>query len=304
MAAIAMASAFLELLFLPHVIRWILPKKQSQNVYAIAKAQSIARQKIVLVAHVDSHRTPLIWHSPLTYKIYRLMSTLGMVAFTGLFLSMLICFLVNHEIASYLSALCGFFILLVLIMTLQAELSSFTKGANDNASGAGIVLALAEKFAQAPLLHSEIWFVFTGCEEVGAHGSFDFVKKQRHELGKAKFIAIDNIAGKDTAPRYYVSETLLRKMKYPKEMIDLVRSVADENPEFDAKPYSQRGVYTDGTPFLLSGIPGIAVVGHREDGWIPDWHSKTDTFENVDSHALSRAQGFIEKLVERMDENV
>ena len=93
-------------------------------------------------------------------------------------------------------------------------------------------------------------------------------------------------------------------MVFPKNMVELAQSVADEIPECGAKPYSQRGAYTDSTPFLLAGIAGIAIVGHRDDGWIPNWHNKTDTFEMVDTGVLQSAYGFIERLIDRLEASV
>jgi hypothetical protein len=57
-----------------------------------------------------------------------------------------------------------------LVLCLHADLTPFSPGANDDASGVGVILAVAERLFQKPTAHTEVWLAFTGCEEVSAYG--------------------------------------------------------------------------------------------------------------------------------------
>ncbi len=303
LAIFATVSAYLEIGFFASPLRLVFPRKKSQNVYAIQPAKNKASRTIVLMAHVDSHRTPLIWRSRQTYKLYRFLSIAGLVAFPFFCLILIIETWVSNPALFPIATSQIIFVALIFFMTLQAELTPFTHGANDNASGVAAVLEIAENLKQSPLENCEVWFVFTGCEEVGAHGSFAFLKKHKNELQNACFIAVDNIAGRDAAPCYYLSETMLRPVKFSQRLIEFAQETAAENPELGARSFEQQGAYTDATPPTLAGLPAIAVVGHREDGWIPNWHNPDDTFENISEEALAKAQNFVAKLIAKIDSN-
>ncbi len=290
LAAVAGVSALLEIAFLPNPLMLLLPRRKSGNILAKVPAIRAPRRKIVLVAHVDTHRTPWIWRSPTTYKLYRVLSSLGVFAFLGLPFAL-------YFQSVLFAVLAGLGILAVLLMTLQAEMTPYTPGANDNASGVAMVLELAQYYRKAPLEETEMWFACVGCEEVGAHGARAFVRRYRDQLADARVLVIDNIAGRDTSPRYYLGETMLRPLHPPDDIIAIAEKIALEHPETYAMPFQQKGAYTDATPFHLADIPCLAVVNHRTDGWIPDWHSMTDTIDRIDDTALDRARRFIHALI-------
>ena len=293
LAALAGTAAFLEILFLPNPLNLLLPKKTSGNILGKLPAGHEMRQKIVLVAHVDSHRTPWIWRSPHTYAVYRFLSTAAMLAFLSLPFAL-------YAGSPLIISLAAMLLFLTVLMTLQAELSPYTPGANDNASGVAMVLDLAAHFSEKPLQNTELWFAFVGCEEVGAHGAAAFVRRYRDQLGNARVVVVDNIAGPETSPRYYTSETMLRPVRCPQELLALAEKTAHELPETGARAFAQKGAYTDATPFLLAGIPCIAVVNHRDDGWIPDWHSLTDTIGHIDTEAFEKTRRFVLAFINRL----
>ena len=78
--AISLASALLELSFRPNPLRWLLPKGESRNVSARIRARENARRKVVLIGHLDTHRTPIALSSDTWLKIFRLLIPLGLFA--------------------------------------------------------------------------------------------------------------------------------------------------------------------------------------------------------------------------------
>ncbi len=303
LSTVAVASVFLELAFRNHPIRWILPKRRSQNVFARLPAAGERRRKIVVVAHADTHRTPWIWRSPATFKAYQRFMPVGMLAFVAVAGSTW-WRLGEVDVPAGLELLAVALVALVLVLTSQAELSPHTVGANDNASGVSVLLQLAQEFQQAPLEHAELWFVATGCEEAGAAGAFAFVAEHRAALRDAVVLVVDNVAGAGTHPCLYRSEQMLRKLRYPQTWLKLAQDVAAAHPEWQVRTFEQVGAYTDGTPFLLAGVPCLTVVNHDANGWIPNWHHPHDVLENVDREALQATYDFVKALLVALDAEV
>ena len=52
-----------------------------------------------------------------------------------------------------------------MLLILREVLYKISPGANDNASGVGVVLELMHYYSKKPLKNTEILAVFTGCEE-------------------------------------------------------------------------------------------------------------------------------------------
>jgi hypothetical protein len=298
---LATASALLELAFKDNPLRWFLPVSPSQNVYAVAEPAGEPARKIVVVAHVDTHRTPLIWSSPGTFQVYRILSTLGIVGLpAGVALFAVGIFVASptlRAIAAGLAVLYG----LLLLVALQAEFTEFTRGANDNASGVGVLLALAERLKREPLARSRVWLLASTAEEPGGFGMQDFLQRHKAELDGAVVLNVDNIAGKETAPCYLRSEMLLKTLKYPPDLLALAEAAAAERPELGARPHAMQGTWTDAGFALDAGYKALSLVGFTKDGWIPLWHHPDDELEYLDQDALDRAEQFTWELVQRLD---
>ena len=301
LAAAVTISALMELMLMPNLLTLILPKSNSRNLIVRIPAGRESRRILVVMSHIDSHRTPWIFRTPTTFRVYQLLSTMAMLAFVELPVLYGLDLLGVFHLSGIYAAPALALIAVIFFMTLQAEHSPYTAGANDNASGVALLLELARRFRAKPLEYQDVWLVISGCEEVGAHGARAFVKRYGKELRDAVVLVIDNIAGKDTVPCYYEKETMLLPMKYPSDMLALAREVAEANPAFGARPFSQRGAYTDGTPVLQAGLSCISIVNHTASGWIPYWHHPDDTLSHIDWEAYHRSIGFILKLIERLE---
>ncbi|HEX6385229.1 MAG TPA: M28 family peptidase, partial [Anaerolineae bacterium] len=148
-------------------LRLLLPHGESQNVIGRLPPQGVATQRVVLVGHLDSHRTPY-FHQ--TQQRNAILSRLLISAALGLVVNAVIFILVAFTgwVWLYLAAVPFTLLHLVgLIITLQVDRTPYSPGASDNASAVATVLTLAEHLVRQPLRHTELWFLFSGCEEVG-----------------------------------------------------------------------------------------------------------------------------------------
>jgi Peptidase family M28 len=303
LGAIVTVSAFLELMLKDNPLRWFLPLAPSQNIYAVAPAQSESEspRKIVVVAHVDTHRTPLIWSSPGMFSAYRVLSALGMVGLpVGVIVFVVGIFVTSNvvrQIGLGLAVLYG----LLWLLVIQAEFSEHTRGANDNASGVGVLLSLAERLKHEPLPNSEVWLLADTAEETGAFGMRDFVVRHKDDLPDAVFLVVDSVAGEGAGPCTLRSEMFFSTLHYPADLLALADKVAADHPDLGAYSHAMQGAYTDGAIALKAGYEALAWVGYTKDGWIPLWHSPDDEFELVDKSTLDRTEEFVWEVMRRLD---
>ncbi len=298
---ITSASIFLEMYFWPNVLRAVMPKGRSQNVWARIPAAGEVARRVLVVGHIDTHRTPWVFGSPRRLAFFRLMTTLAVAAFLLGALFYLLVFLLDLEAARWPVIVLAPIYLVALAMTWQPDVTPYTHGANDNGSGAGIVLSLAEHLARSPLEHVEVWVLCTGCEEVGSHGARAFVERHRSELAGLVAINIDNVGGRGAGVCYVSVEGMVIPYRPSPELVALAESIRMDRPDLNAyaKPFTT--LHTDATCLMVNGVPSLSFVGLTPDGIIPEWHQATDTFERVDPAPIEGTEEFVLELLRRLD---
>jgi len=286
-------------------MRRVLPKGQSQNVIGVVPAREETLKRVVLVGHIDSHRTPLVYSSPRWLKAF---STLVGLAFIAL----PVCgaaagwkVLRDEKKLRGLHFLSTIFEAGVLLLIAQAETSSFAPGAHDNASGAATVLALGERLAKSPLGNTEVWIVNDGCEEVGAYGIAALLDAHGEELRDALFLNFDMCG--IGAPGILTREGLLKSYFPDQELLELARRVAAKNPALEAREH-RGAAYTDMGVVAARGFKGLTIdfvlpENHSAHEFMGYWHQTRDTIENLDPAALEKTHRFGWALLQEIDAN-
>ena len=301
LCALATTSAVLELLARDNPLRWFLDTEPSQNVIAVTPVQGEAKQRVAVVAHVDTHRTPLFWRTADAYRVFRVVMTLSLISLAVLNVLYLIGMFAPNAALYPISLVPAGIVLVALLMSLQAQFSPFTAGANDNASGVGVLLALAERAKREPLANTELWWVATGCEEVGAYGSFDFIRRHAEAFKGGAVVVVDSVGASGTGPIYLTREGLLKPLAHSEAMLTLADQIAADQPALGASRCAVQNPYTDASPALEAGLNALAFVGYNRRGWIPNWHNPTDVMANIDADAVDRTERFVWEMLQRLD---
>jgi hypothetical protein len=302
LCALATASAILELLARDNPLRWFLSVEPSQNVIAVTPARGEAKRRVAVVAHVDTHRTPFFWRTADSYRVFRVVMTLSLISLGVLNVLYLIGMFAPNAALYPISLVPAGIVLVAWLMSLQAHFSPFTAGANDNASGVGVLLALANKAKHEPLTNTEVWWVATGCEEVGAYGSADFVRRHADALKGGAVLVVDSVGAPGTGPIYLTREGLLKPLAHSAQLLTLADQIAADQPGLGASRCEVQNPYTDASPALEAGLPALAFVGYNRRGWIPHWHNPTDVRANVDADAIDRTERFVWAMLQRLDQ--
>lgn len=299
--ALALGSAFLEVNLRWSPLRLALPRRESRNVWAVAHPSGTARRRIAIIGHVDSHRTPLLFRSMGWQKAREVLVPAGFAAMAvvlvlfaaGIVLQTRVIFLIALAPAAVVG--------LTLLFTAQADLTPYTAGANDNATGAGLLPTLAASLGAQPLAQTEVWLVATGCEEVGCIGAIAFFERHHADLRDAVILVVDTVGGAGSGPCYLRSEGMVMQHRYDAELLALADAVAAERPELGAYSRRMTEAYTEGLPAIQAGLHALTLCGFTPEGELPRWHQPSDTVEQIDRGVLARNYSFIQELLHRID---
>jgi hypothetical protein len=172
-----------------------------------------------------------------------------------------------------------------LAMLLERELrGEDVPGANDNASGCAVAAVLAGEVAASPLASTRLVVLMTGCEEAGTLGAQAFLAE--HETRDWLFLNFDNVGGPGPI-KFLRREGVLAKWRADEGLISAAQQVADADAELRLQPEdAPAGLTYDTSPVLAAGGRGLTLS--VQDGFIPNLHWPTDTYENVDRDGVDR----------------
>ena len=285
----------------PSWTRWLLPRANSQNIVGKMPAARGSSQKVVLCAHLDTHRTPVFYSSRAWLSVFNLLIGLALLSMAVGAAGFGAAYLLDWSWARWLGLVLipiqGF----ALAMCMQADFTPYSPGANDNASGAALALELASRMSESPLDNLEVHFAFTDCEEVGAWGMQDFLERHSSELGQdAFYIIIDQVgAGRI---KFLTSDGLLVKHRTHPRALEVAGHVAALRPELGV--YSGNGqAYTDAlraTKRRLAALTLVAVPASEVESGA-HWHQMSDLPENIVAEDLHKAAEFAWEILKSLD---
>lgn len=307
-AAIALAlitavlvCALREINLLSSPLRLALPKRESQNVWAVIPPAEEPKRRVVIVGHLDSHRTPLLFRSLRWQRLMHVIVPAGFLAMVAAVVLFAIGLATQSTVVYLIAASLAAVLAPVLLLMFQADFSPYTHGANDNATGAGLLFTLAETLSERPLRETEVWLVATGCEEVGCSGAIAYFGAHRHELRDAAVIVVDTVGGPASGPCYFRSEGMVLQHQYDPGLLTLADAIAGEHPELGAYSRRMTEAYTEGLPAIQAGLRALTLCGFTPEDELPHWHQRTDTVENIDRGVLARNYTFVRELLQRID---
>ncbi|MBN1246966.1 MAG: M28 family peptidase, partial [Anaerolineae bacterium] len=293
-AAIALTSLIsqlLELGFRDNLFRRLAPKAESQNVVAVTPPAGEHRQDLILIGHVDSQRTPLVFRTPTWVKVYQTFTTVAFV----LSVVQVVLYIAGAitqwawiwpvTILSALSAVA------LAAMCIEADRTPFTAGANDNATAAGLVLTLARHFQEQPLRHTRVWLVCSGCEEVQHYGAIDFFRRHRAEFVNPVTVVFEMLGC--SGPSWLTKEGIIVPFRSDPQLARMAEALAQAHPELGAYPSEIKRGNTEMSDALRVGIPAITITGQGPKGEMPYWHQVGDTVDKLDPEVMARAYRFV-----------
>jgi hypothetical protein len=297
---LALGSDLLELSFRNNPLRWVISKGPSQNVVATIPPAGEHRQDLVLIGHLDTQRTPLVFSTQRWVDTYKAFTTVAFVLFAAQVALYLLGAITQWGWIWPATSASAIGAVLLMALCIQADRTPFTAGANDNATAVGLVLTLAQQLKDEPLQHTRVWLVCTGCEEVQHYGAVDFFKRHRAELRQPLTIAFEMLGC--AGPAWLTKEGIVVPFYADRQLVARAEQLAVQHPEWSAYATKINGGNTEMADALRLGIPAITLTGMMPDGNAPYWHQVGDTYDKIDPEVLARAFAFAWAFIHALDE--
>ena len=299
LSLLVLVSELQELGFQNNLFRMLVPKGESQNVFAVIPPKGEHKRDLILVGHVDSQRTPLIFRTPKWVKAYDRFTMIAFAAFILQTVLYLLAAIFGWSWAWYVSIFSAVCAVLLAAMCIEADLTPFTAGANDNASAVGMVLTIASQLAVNPLENTRVYAVVTGCEEVQHYGMIDFFKKHRSEMKDPRAVIFEMLGC--AGPAWLTKEGIIVPFKADAGMVALIEHLAREHPEWGAYETKISGGNTEMADAVRVNVPAITLFGMTREGVAPYWHQVEDTFDKMDPVVMEKTWNLVTAFILELD---
>jgi Peptidase family M28 len=304
LALLAVLLTFLDAAVLLPTVRRLLGRRASQNV--ISWGDRDKPGLLLLVAHYDAGRGGLAIsqkaderRAAFGHLIRRPIGPLEPLFWAELAVLVFCVLRLPGLSGTFLTAL-QFIPTVVLIVSvallLNIALSGTKPGENDNASGAALALALADRFGGA-LEHFDVHVLFAGGQQAVAGGSRAFLKRHKDELGRERTVVLNLDAVGSGTLRYTSREGPLIAVKSHPQLVQLCDAIAEDDEDgqtFGARAIVNR-VPSDAYAARSAGLPATTISCRGRLDYVP---------ARVDREALERAEGFCVELIQRLDAEV
>mgnify|MGYP001078633332 CR=1 FL=1 len=296
---LGLVAVMLESDFRHNWTRWIIPSKNSQNVISKIEAAEQSVRDVIVVAHLDTHRTPWFNASRLGQHLFRYFFRVSIILQAAAFASGGAFLLTRWEPTRWAVLIVSAFLNLIGFLLLQADLSGFSPGAYDNASGVGSALSLAARCVRYPMATITLWIVLTGCEETGSAGMHALLKRCAKTWQDPLIINLDQMGSEQLYIR--TCEGFLLRRCTDANTLALARESARRAKVALIERESQ--AYSDAAVALQFGLPAIS-LGTQPGDPTEDTHRHrlSDLSEHVKSEGLINTQRLCWALLRTIDE--
>ncbi len=290
-----------------HLLRRLLPKRQTTNVLAWA-GDGRATETVVIVAHHDAAHTGLLFHPGLVPVIARRFPAWYDKQHTSVQTGRL---LVTGPLLVALGALLGarplrrlgvFWSAVTAGLLGDVARSRVVCGANDNLSSVAVLLDMARRLSNRPVSGLRVLLLSTGSEESFMEGMRGFVRRHAGELDPAstRVIALECVG----SPHLMLmeGEGMLLMHDHDESLRTEIQAAADR-----AEVGLWRGLRlgagaTDALPALHAGYRTACIAACTDLKTPANYHWPSDVPENLDWNTIDAAGDVLESLIRGLAE--
>lgn len=271
-----------------------LARSQSRCVIGAVEPRRAAARTLCLVSHLDSSRSGLLFHPALAPHLRHVIATASVAMAVQAAEPLLVRTGAGRAAVAAARGVLAAALALLAERELRGE---DVPGANDNASGVAVAAVAATAVAAEPLESTRLLFLATGCEESGTTGMRAFLESR--DTSGWLFLNLDGVGAPATL-RYLPREGVGRVWRADAALLAVAERIARGRPELGLRPAERLvGLTYDATQVLARG--GRALTISAQDGTIPNYHTPSDTPENVDADVVARALGVTMEMVAAVD---
>ncbi len=274
----------------------------SQNLIAKIRSSSETRHTLYLIAHLDTDRQRLAALQPLS-PLFRLLNTAAIMLNFFSAVSMLWDALLGVRGANRVQRLAQAVNMGQLALHLLEEQSQpYVEGANDNASGVGVLLALADSLKADPLEHTEVVLLFTGAQETFNDGLQVYLDRFAPSRDLSTFIDIDSVGAGDVAYVTRQGLSVFSDTRPSPHITALAAATARKHADLQVSGREQTTINAV-INLVRQGYEAIGITAVGSDGAPPHRHQISDILANIEPDTPTRAVKYILALAREIDAN-
>ncbi|MEN4011753.1 MAG: M20/M25/M40 family metallo-hydrolase [Chloroflexota bacterium] len=255
---------------------------------------------LLLTAHVDTARALPYrsgWLLALRAQWFDILRRVGWItALTG-GLSVLVDGLPPLIIGAVLlfAALSGLVLLAVDLSDAFGAGGAHTRGANDNASGVIVLLALARRLADLPGLQKRVGFLFSGAEEVGLVGARHAAQWLQPCAARLRVVSVDMV-GAGERLNIYQGVSGLRSLRTDPRL-----NAALQRADPQAQGFFSHRRSGDFAPFAQAGFRASGIEASGSPQFWSAYHTLRDDLPLLQPERMARTVEVLARLVEQLD---
>ena len=304
-------SIFVFLIFQMETYTWstvskLLPRSEASNVIGRVRAEDDMKQRVIMVANYDTARG-----SPLGMpKAARLFRLIYIVSFVCIIVIVLVCILgqgaslarvSRHILVVAWLAFSPFpiYLLLLSLVIAWGELvGRYSPGANDNASGVGVMLSVLSSIAGNPLEHTEVWGVATARGCAGGRGMVSLLRRYPKKIKEAFIINLDHLGAGQTM--IIKREGVMLGFRSSGQLRKLAYAASSKSKDLKVTKGNCRVKKSDAMVALARGYRAVT-IGGLHGGTYQGWKNEADRFNKIDRNSMDRAVKLVQLLLEEID---
>ena len=285
-----------------HVLDFLFPKETSWNVEGKIEPTGEVKSTLIVAGHMDSVYEFQWWYHFKTFGVA--LNTISGFAYVLLPVYLAALWLYTY-IAPPEGAIMYPYYFFIAIS--PALLSMFfmhgedpVDGAIDNLTGVAIAVEMGKVFSKEKLQHTRIKVVSFGSEEPALRGSFAYSKMHLDELKKENAVLINVDTIKEKSQLTIVDKEWNTLVKYP---LDIVQKMEKAFKQADI-PYKKKPLpigASDGSAFMINGIPAICIIGMDSSHYDPSYHTRLDNLEHLNPDGLEALKIALVQFIKNWD---
>ncbi|MBI5566358.1 MAG: M28 family peptidase, partial [Chloroflexi bacterium] len=276
------------------------PTRPSADVLVRVPAREQMKQRVVLIGHTDTNKARMTFSKPVIRWLTMLLSAGTLVPLIN-GLALLSRALNGRKKARLTQRLTVLSLLSFIPLLLLDERGPYIDGANDNASAVACLLGLGAYLKQQPLKNTEVWLAFTGAEEVGSLGLHHLLDVYGEQLRDAWFIDFEMVGARDIVYILDHGVSYLTPYGADRASLELAFETSRQYPELRVNGQAMTIVEEVGA-LRGRGFRGLCLAGIDREGWLVNWHQRSDTVANIEPIGLEKAARFALGMMEIVDE--
>jgi Peptidase family M28 len=288
------------------VISKLLHRSSASNVLGTVRPKGNVEQIVVLSANYDSAKSSPLGR-PFLARAYRVLYIISficiimVVVLSIVGLGATLTKLARHftfQIWLFASPFPAFLLIMAAVMTWGEIRSHYTAGANDNASGVGVMLSVISAIAVNPLENTTVIGAATARGFAGGRGMIALLKKRKRTLKDAYIINLDHIGRGET--RVITREGVMLGFHSSRRLTRLAMKVASVSKSLKIEKGKCRVKKSDAMVANARGYRAITIGGTAK-GAYDGWRDVDDVFETIQRGSLDKAVRFVHLILEEID---